>query len=186
MTNTKSILLAGSSHTSLFFLYVKRALEGKAIISKLPNFAGNTQEILTSLPTWPLEDNDVIHLYSGHRDLMFNKTKRPTINPERFRGNLEIIIDIFISRTPAKIVFSNIPQVSEALLETDPDRNHRIKFYNRIIEEVAGKANIALHDFSKFAVSYNNDSEKYSDGLHFTRNFYKKLARHLGDFLISL
>ena len=186
MKDTKHILLAGSSHTNLVFLYVKRVLEGKAIISKLPDVAGNTEEILISLPGWPLEDNEVIHVYSGHRDLMHGETKQPIVNPERFKGNLEKIIAIILSRTPAKIAFSNIPPISENLLETDPTRNQRIEVYNRIIEEVTGKSNIAVHDFSNFAMSYNGGSEKYSDGLHFTRNFYKELAENLADFLISL
>ncbi len=184
MKNTKHILLAGSSHTSLVFLYVKKALDGKAIVSKLPSFAGNTVEILTSLPSWPLEDKEIVHVYAGHRDLMFDETQRPTVTPERFKDNLEKIIDIIVSRTYAKIVFSNIPPVAEFLLETDPERNQRIDFYNQKIKELADGASIALHDFSGFAMSYNNGIEKYSDGLHFTRNFYRAFGENLADFLI--
>lgn len=186
MKNIKQILLAGSSHTSLAYLYVKRALEGKAIVSKLPDFAGNTEEILISLPGWPLEDKDIVHIYAGHRDLMFDGMQRPIISPERFKGNLEKILNTVTLRTPAKIVFSNIPPVAESLLEIDPERNQRIYFYNQIIEEVADKVTISLHDFCGFALSYNSGSEKYSDGLHFTRNFYKAFAGDLADFLISL
>lgn len=186
MKNSKQILLAGSSHTSLVYLYVKRVLNGKAIVSKLPDFAGNTEEILISLPGWPLEDKEIVHVYAGHRDLMFDATQRPTVSPERFIGNLKKIIDIIVSRTSAKIVFSNIPPVAESMLLFDPKRNQRIDAYNQIIEEVTGKANIVLHDFCGFALSYNSGFDNYSDGLHFTRDFYKAFAEDLADFLIRL
>ncbi len=186
MKNYKHILLAGSSHTSLMFPYVKKALAGKAVVGKLPDYAGNTEEILTSLPGWPLEDKEIVHLYAGHRDLMFDGLGRPVVGPERFKDNLEIIIDIIISRTSAKIVFANIPPVAASLLKTDRQRNQRILFYNRIIEEVTKKPNITLHDFSGFVLSHTSGAEKYSDGLHFTRKFYKEFAENLADFLIKL
>lgn len=184
--NLKNIFFAGSSHTRLFFLSVKSCLEGKALVSKLPYNAGNTVEILNSLSDWPLEDKDIVHVYAGHRDLMLNETGRPFVNAEQFKGNMRRIVEILFDRTTAKIVFSNIPPVADFFLETDPQRNQRILLYNKIIKDVTRGRQIPMHDFSAFVLSQSENQEKYSDGLHFTRKFYKEFGMNLAEFLIKL
>jgi lysophospholipase L1-like esterase len=184
--NLKNIFFAGSSHTRLFFFSVKSCLEGKALVSKLPYNAGNTVEILNSLSDWPLEDKDIVHVYAGHRDLMLNETGQPFVNPEQFTDNMRQILGILFDRTAAKIVFSNIPPVSEIILEADPQRNERILFYNNIIKDVAREGQIPIHDFRGFVLSYSDNHEKYLDGLHFTRKFYKKFGVNLADFITKM
>jgi lysophospholipase L1-like esterase len=184
--NLKKILLAGSSHTRLFFFSVKKCLEGRALVSKLPYNAGNTVEMLDSLSDWPLEDKDIVHVYAGHRDLILNETGQPFVNPEQFRENMGQILEILFKRTAAKIVFSNIPPVAEIILEADPQRNQRILQYNNIIKEVIKGRQIPMHDFSGFVLSRLDNQEKYSDGLHFTRRFYQEFGMNLADFLIQL
>lgn len=186
MENIMKILLAGSSHTRMFYPFVRKYLKGKALVSKLPYDAGNTEEILSSIDDWPLEDKDIIHVYMGHRDLMLNKVGMPFIAPDQFKSNFEKIVDILFDRTAAKIVFSDIPLVSESLLETDAQRNQRIMLYNKIIEDAAGRARVPVHDFGEFVVSHPDNIKTYSDGLHFTRSFYKEFGKHLADFLIRL
>ncbi len=186
LKNLKKILFAGSSHTRLFFFSVKSCLKGKALVSKLPYNAGNTVEILNSLSDWPLEDKDIVHVYVGHRDLMLNETGQPFVNPEQFKDNLRQILDMLFDRTTAKIVFSNIPPVAEIILETDPQRNQRILLYNKIIKDVTREEQIPIHDFSGFVLFHSDNQEKYSDGLHFTRKFYKEFGVNLADFLIKL
>lgn len=182
----KKIFLAGSSHTRLFFLSVKSYFDGKALVSKLPYNAGNTVEILNSLNDWPLEDKDIVHVYAGHRDLMLNEKGQPFVNPEQFKDNMRQILDILYDRTTAKVVFSNIPPVQEIILETDHQRNQRILLYNKIIKDVTWERQILIHDFSAFVVSHSENQEKYSDGLHFTRKFYKEFGKNLADFLMKL
>ena len=169
----KKIFFAGSSHTSFFFISVKSCLKGKAIVSKFPHYAGNTAEMLDSLGDWSIEDKDIVHVYAGHRDLMLNETGQPIVNNVQFEKNLAQIVDILLKRTTAKIVFSDIPPVHKIILKTDPQRNQRISHYNKIIKDVTRERNIQIHDFSAFALSYSANQEIYSDGLHFTRKFYK-------------
>ena len=155
-------------------------------MSKLPYNAGNTVEILNSLSDWPLEDKDIVHVYVGHRDLMLNETGQSFVSPEQFKDNLRQILDMLFDRTTAKIVFSNIPPVAEIILETDPQRNQRILHYNKIIKDVTREEQIPIHDFSGFVLFHSDNQEKYSDGLHFTRKFYKEFGMDLADFLIEL
>ena len=182
----KRILLVGSSHTSLAFHYIKKILDGKASVSKLPEHAGNTEEMLVSLPSWPLEGKDIVYVYAGHRDLMLNEKGDPVVSPQKFKDNINKIIDIIVSRCTAKIVCSNIPPVSKTLLKFDSRRNERIFLFNRILEETAYKAGIGFHNFSEFTLSHKSGIEKYSDGLHFTRKFYYEYAENLADFFIKI
>ena len=182
----KQVLLVGSSHTSLSFLYIKKILTGIANVNKLPDYAGNTEEMLASLPDWPLEGKEIIHVYAGHRDLMLNEVGRPMVSPERFRINLETIFSAIVSRCSAKIVFSNIPLVADNFLNNDLRRNDRIIFYNRIIEEVVDEVGTDLHNFCGFVLNHQSGPEKYSDGLHFTRKFYKEYASDLAGFLMKI
>lgn len=180
------VLLAGSSHTRFFSPYVADFLKNSAVVAKLPTDAGRTDEILISLPGWPLEEQDVIHIYSGHRDLIHGPDGKPYIGSEQFRINLDRIIEQIRQRTTATIVFSNIPAVSEGFLKSDPDRNKRIALYNTIIDEVTKKANISCHDFRTFISSYEGGEGKYIDGLHFTRKVYQDFARELADYFVAL
>jgi len=179
------ILLAGSSHTRLFFPYVRQFLKDRASVSILPEDAGRTDEILQSLPGWPVEEQDIIHLYSGHRDLMPGLDGRPFVGPEKFRARLRTITRQILDRTSAKVVFSNIPPVSEEFLTIDPDWNARISLYNRIIDEVARDAGSRVHDFWTFISSYEGKETKYIDGLHFTRQVYRDFAEALALYLIE-
>ncbi len=186
LSEMKKVLLAGSSHTRFFYPFVKRSLEGVAIVSKLPYDAGRTDEILDSLHDWPLEGQDVVHLYSGHRDLMLDNNGRPVITPEEFRSNLQKIISMISSRTDARVVLSNVPPVSEAILAEDGDRNHRIMSYNGIIYEIAGEFEIPVHDFWGFVLNHHDREGLYLDGLHFRRELYREFAESLSDFLTGL
>ncbi len=179
------ILLAGSSHTRLFFPYVRTYLGSVVLVTKLPNDAGRTDEILNSLSEWPLEEQDIVHVYSGHRDLAPGPDGRPYIGPEQFRMNLGKIIVQILRRTSAEIVFSNIPPVSESFLAEDPGRNDRILLYNRIIEEVTGDAHIPVHDFWGFISSREGGEGKYIDGLHFTKAVYRDFAKALAMYFIE-
>jgi len=181
-----NILLVGSSHTRLFFPYVGNFLNDVTVVTKLPSDAGRTDEMLSTLSEWPLEEQDIIHVYSGHRDLIPDPDGKPYIGPEQFRANLEKIIQEILRRTSAKIVFSNIPPVSEGFLKTDPDRNGRILHYNAIIDEVAKRALIPVHDFWKFVSSYEGGEEKYIDGLHFTKDVYRDFAKALAAYLLAV
>lgn len=171
------ILLAGSSHTRLFFPYVRESLMGEASVEKLPFDAGRTDEILATLPRWPVGDKDLIHLYAGLRDLTLDGEGVPHVGPEEFRENLGRIVAELRSRGRAALVLSNVPAVSEDLLQYDEGWNGRIALYNRIIESVAASAGVPVHDFSGFADAYEGD--KFLDGLHFTRAFYRDFGQKL-------
>ncbi len=179
------ILLAGSSHTRLFFPYVKRFLMNRASVAVLPEDAGRTDEILGSLPEWPVEEQDIIHLYAGHRDLMQGPDGEPCIGPEEFKRNLRGIVRKIRDRTSAKIVLSNIPFVSEEFLTVDPQWNDRIALYNRIIGEVAGDTGIPVHDFQAFISSLRGNGAIYTDGLHFTEKVYRDFGEALALYLIG-
>lgn len=180
---TKKILLVGSSHTRILFIYIKDFLGGDADISKLPYDAGNTAEILGTIRYWPLENKDLVHVYTGHRDLMPDEAGRPYIEQEKFDKNLKQIAEILLHRTKGKIVFSNIPPVADSFLEIDSRRNNEITEYNKIIAKVAKRAEIAVHDFNEFVVKYPKSEDIYSDGLHFKREFYRIYAAELASFL---
>lgn len=179
------ILLAGSSHTRLVFPFVRQFLKDRASVSILPEDAGRTDEMLQSLPGWPVEEQDLIHLYSGHRDLMPGPDGRPLVGPEKFSANLRTITKRILERTSAKVVFSNVPPVSKEFLTIDPDWNARISLYNKIIYEVASDAGFPVHDFWTFLSSYGGGETKYIDGLHFTRRVYRDFAKALALYLIG-
>ena len=181
-----SILLAGSSHTRLFYPYVKRALKGAASVSKLPYDAGRTDEMLISLPEWPVEGQDIIHIYAGHRDLMLCDDRNPYNGPAVFEANLRNIIASIAKRSRAKMALSNIPLVSEDFLTVDPGWNRRIARYNRIIGRIAKDNLIPAHDFRKFISSLKGGEGKYLDGLHFTREVYRAFAEELSAYLMAL
>jgi len=182
----KKVFFAGSSHTRLFFLFMKEFFAEKAIVSRLPYNAGNTAEILGTIRYWPLEDKNIVHVYTGHRDLMPDAEGKPFIGSEQFANNMRQITALLLARTLGKVVFSNIPPVAESFLKTDPWRNERIAEYNTIIACITEEAGIPVHDFYGFVKASPIGEEKYIDGLHFTRRFYKDYGASLARFLLEL
>jgi lysophospholipase L1-like esterase len=170
----------------LFFLYVKEYFADKARVSRLSYDAGNSAEILGTIGYWPLEDKDIVHVYTGHRDLMPDETGRPFISPEQFAANMRRIVEILQARTAGRVVFSNVPPVADSFLVSDPGRNHRISHYNTIIESVSRDAGISVHDFSGFVKARPTAEDIYIDGLHFTRKFYKEYGRCLAGRIMEL
>ncbi len=179
------ILLAGSSHTRLMFPAVRAFLSDIAIVTKLPRDAGRSDEILQWMSEWPIEGQDIIHLYSGHRDLAFERDEMPYVGPDLFKKNLEQILHAIRSRTTGHIVVSNVPPVSDGFLKADPDRNKRIELYNSIISEIAEQLSLPCHDFWSFISYYPGGEKKYVDGLHFTRAVYRDFGRHLSGYLLE-
>lgn len=167
-------------------MYVKEFFADKARVSRLSYDAGNTAEILGAIGYWPLEDKNIVHVYTGHRDLMPDETGRPFISPEQFAANMSRIVDILQARTAGRVVFSNVPPVADSFLELDPGRNDRISQYNTIIESVSRDAGIPVHDFSGFVKAHPTAEDIYIDGLHFTRKLYKEYGRSLAGCLMEL
>jgi lysophospholipase L1-like esterase len=180
------LLLAGSSHVRLFFPYIRDFLGETALVSKLPSDAGRTDEILKSLVSWPLEEQDVIYLYAGHRDLMLQEGEKVFVSLADYEKNLRAIISTIQKRTDARLVLSTLPPVSSGFLTVDPGRNKRINKYNAVITHVSSEKEIPVHDFRGYVLQQGSNEDIYLDGLHFTRRFYRTFGKNLGNFLMDI
>jgi len=180
------LLLAGSSHVRLFFPDIRKFLGETALISKLPFDAGRTDEILKSLASWPLEEQDVVYLYAGHRDLMLQEGEKVFVSLADFEKNLRAIISRMQKRTDARIVLSTLPPVSSGFLTGDPGRNKRIDQYNTVITRISHEQEIPVHDFRGYVLQQDRNEDIYLDGLHFTRQFYRSFGKDLGKFLMGI
>jgi acyl-CoA thioesterase I len=115
--------------------------------SRLLNLCGNgatTNRVLSQqVPRIPRDDVGVVTLGVGVNDL------KRRVSAEQFGEQLEAIVRGVRARTPAPIVLTNLPDVSQAPIVPAylrPLVAYQVRAYNQVIAEVASRHRLTLVD----------------------------------------
>ena len=184
------VLIVGDSISIGSTLGVRKALEGKANVLRIPTNAGHTGMGLAGLPKWLDEKNgkwDVIHFNWGLWDLCYrnpeSKTqgKRDKINgkqthsPDQYARNLEKIVKI-LKGTGAKLIFATTTPVPEGEAGRVVGDD---KIFNQKAVEVMERHKITVNELHALMAP---DLEKYivaKGDVHFKPKGSQKLANQV-------
>lgn len=184
------VLIVGDSISIGYTLGVRKALEGKANVLRIPTNAGHTGMGLAGLPKWLDEKNgkwDVIHFNWGLWDLCYrnpeSKTqgKRDKINgkqthsPDQYARNLEKIVKI-LKGTGAKLIFATTTPVPEGEAGRVVGDD---KIFNQKAVEVMERHKITVNELHALMAP---DLEKYivaKGDVHFKPKGSQKLANQV-------
>lgn len=180
------VLLIGDSISIGYTLDVRKLLEGKANVHRIPTNGGPTTNGLANLKTW-LGDKkwDVIHFNWGLHDLKYvlgkNKaamvaTNTPSATPQvslaDYEKNLAQLVAT-LKTTGAKLIWcSTTPVVPETAGRLPED----VIKYNEAAARVMNAAGVAIDDLYAYALPRLGDGNQLPKNVHFSPAGSKMLA----------
>lgn len=141
------ILLIGDSISIGYTLPVRKLLEGKANVHRIPTNGGPTSNGVANLATWLGKDKwDVIHFNFGLHDLKIMPGGKRQVEPADYESNLRALVTE-LRKTGAKLVFATTTPVPEGKLAT-PRNSADVALYNQIALKVMTEHGVAIDDLN--------------------------------------
>ncbi|MFM7210195.1 MAG: SGNH/GDSL hydrolase family protein, partial [Verrucomicrobiota bacterium] len=107
------VLLIGDSISIGYTLPVRKALEGKANVHRIPTNGGPTKNGTANLAKWLGESKwDVIHFNFGLHDLRHMEDGKRQVEPADYEANLRAIV-AGLKKPGAKVIFATTTPVPE-------------------------------------------------------------------------
>ena len=141
------VLLIGDSISIGYTLTVRKLLDGKANVHRIPTNGGPTSNGVANLATWLGKDKwDVIHFNFGLHDLKIMPGGKRQVEPADYESNLRALVTE-LRKTGAKLVFATTTPVPEGKLAT-PRNSADVALYNQIALKVMTEHGVAIDDLN--------------------------------------
>jgi lysophospholipase L1-like esterase len=179
------VLLIGDSVSMGYTVPVRDLLKGKANVLRAPENTHHTRNVLEQLDNYLGKEKwDVILINSGGHDLTFIKDEKPVPPPE---GKIRVTIDEYeknlhtiiqrLKKSNAKIIWAMTTPMGEVYIQKKIRTEEDIVKYNAVAAKVMKEEGIIVNDLYK--LSKPNTDKLLKDGVHFTDEGYKFLAKSL-------
>lgn len=137
------VLLIGDSISIGYTGDVRRMLQGKANVHRVPDNAANTGHGLASLDGWLGTGRwDVIHFNWGLHDLVVRRDGQHAVPPEQYRKNLDALVER-MKRTGATLIFATTTSVPEGEKGRQAGSERK---YNPVAVEVMTRQGVTIND----------------------------------------
>lgn len=191
-----NVLLIGDSISIGYTAYVRRALEGKADVYRIPTNARNSAYGVEKIDEWLTKGGhqwNVIHFNWGLWDICYrhpeSKTQgnRDKVNGtltetlEGYRANLEKIV-ARLKETDANLIWCAITPVPER--EAGRKQGDDLK-YNEVAAETMLSNGIQINDLHSHALSKLPETMIKEGDVHFTEDGYIHLADQVTDEILA-
>ena len=195
--NLPNVLLIGDSISIGYTAYVRRQLQGKADVYRIPTNGRNSAYGAQNLDKWlakqPLQW-DVIHFNWGLWDLCYRhpeskvQGKRDKVKGtlteslEGYRGNLEKIV-ARLKQTNAKLIWCATTPVPKG--EAGRKLGDDLK-YNQVAEQVMKASDVSVNDLHSHALEKLPETMVREGDVHFTEPGYIHLANKVAAEISSV
>ena len=169
------VLLIGDSISIGYTLPLRRLLEGKANVHRIPFNGGATMDAIAGIEE-SLDDGkwDVIHFNWGLHDLKVMPDGRRQVEPEEYEENLRALVKR-MRATGATLIWATTTPVPAGRLT--PERRPRdVEIYNDIALEVMKENNVGVDDLNAEVAPRLAELQKPHD-VHYTPAGYEFLAQ---------
>jgi len=160
------VLLIGDSISMGYTLPVRKLLEGKANVHRIPTNGGPTKNGLANIAKWLGASKwDVIHFNWGIHDLKYMPDGKRQVEPADYEANLRSLVAT-LKKTGARLIWATTTPIPEG--ELNPPRKFgQVKEYNDIAARVMSENGIAIDDLNaritpKLATLQNPHDVHYS------------------------
>jgi acyl-CoA thioesterase-1 len=145
------VLLVGDSISIGYTVSVRKLLEGKANVHRIPENGGPTTTGLAKLDGW-LGDGkwDVIHFNWGLHDVKLDKDGRQQVPPEQYEKNLRELVRR-LKATKARLVWATTTPVPDGKVNP-PRKNEDVIAYNAAAAKIMEENGVAVDDLYGFAL----------------------------------
>ena len=141
------VLLIGDSISIGYTVPVRKLMEGKANVHRIPTNGGPTKNGTANLKKW-LGTNkwDVIHFNFGLHDAKYMTETTRQVEPVDYEKNLREIVAT-LKATGAKVIWATTTPVPKGDLNP-PRKFEDIPVYNQVAEKVMKENGIAIDDLN--------------------------------------
>jgi hypothetical protein len=166
------VLLVGDSISIGYTLPVRKLLEGKANVHRIPENGGPTSTGIAKIDRWIEGPWNVIHFNWGLHDLK-RVEGRHQVSLEDYEKNLRGLVKK-LKATGARLVWASTTPVPEE--ETNPPRRAEdVPRFNEVAKKVMDDLGIAIDDLYAFALPRLKEIQLHAN-VHFTAGGYEALA----------
>lgn len=185
--NLPNVLIIGDSISIGYTPFVKNALEGRAHVVHNPGNAQDTGVGHENLEAWLGDtDWDIIQFNWGLWDLCYRNPNSKnygnldkvdgqlTTTLEKYKENLDSIVQILNASTNAKLIFVTTTYVPD----NEPGRyKEDVLNYNNAAGEVMKRNGILVNDIYNKSISIHNKFRKDTNNVHYTNEGYSELGK---------
>ena len=180
------VLLIGDSISMGYTLPVRKLLEGKANVHRIPQNGGPTKNGLTHLDRWLGQGKwNVIHFNWGIHDLKYMPDGLRQVEPADYEKNLRTLV-ARLQKTGAKLIWATTTPIPEGELNP-PRRFGSVKEYNEIALRVMKENNVHINDLNAHMTPEFERLHNPRD-LHYGKEGYEflgqKVAREIAALLL--
>lgn len=182
------VLLIGDSISMGYTLSVRKLLEGKANVHRIPVNGGPTKNGVANIDKW-LGDSkwDVIHFNWGIHDLKYMPDSKRQVEPADYEKNLRALV-AKMKTTGATLIWASTTPIPDGELNP-PRRFGNVKEYNDIAARVMSDTGVLANDLNTH-ITPEFDRLHTPKDLHYTREgsefLAKKVATEIEKALTSL
>ena len=173
------VLLIGDSISMGYTLPVRKLLEGKANVHRVPQNGGPTSNGLSNIDRWLGGGKwDVIHFNWGIHDLKFMPDGKRQVEPEAYEKNLRELVGR-MKATGAKLIWATTTPIPDGDL-TPPRRFGQVAAYNEIAARVMKENGVTINDLNAWITPKLAEMQKPRD-VHYHEAGSDYLARKVAE-----
>ncbi|MFO1485122.1 MAG: SGNH/GDSL hydrolase family protein [Verrucomicrobiaceae bacterium] len=173
------VLLIGDSISIGYTMPVRKLLEGKVNVHRIPTNGGPTKNGVANIEKW-LGDGkwDVIHFNWGIHDLKYMPDGKRQVEPADYEANLRKLVTR-MKATGAKLIWATTTPIPDG--ELNPPRKFgQVKEYNDIAERVMKENGVAIDDLNTHITPYLAKMQNPRD-VHYSAAGSEHLAKKVAE-----
>src|SRR5690348_15854420 len=168
------VLLIGDSISMGYTIPVRKLLDGKANVHRIPENGGPTTNGIANVDSWLGKGCwDVIHFNFGLYDLKIMGDGLNQVPVEQYEQNLDRLV-ARLSRTGARLIWATTTPVPHGRLAV-PRRAADVPIYNAAAERVMTRCGAAINDLYEFTRPAIDEIQEPGN-IHFSNQGYQQLA----------
>lgn len=173
------VLLIGDSISMGYTLPVRKLLEGKANVHRIPANGGPTKNGVANIQKWLGGGKwDVIHFNWGIHDLKHMPDGKRQVEPADYEANLRSLVAA-MKATGAKLIWASTTPIPDG--ELNPQRTFgKVPEYNAIAARVMNENGVSINDLNAWMAPRFDELHKPQD-LHYSEAGSEHLARKVAE-----
>lgn len=173
------VLIIGDSISMGYTGPVRKLLEGKANVHRIPANGGPTKNGVANIEKWLGTSKwDVIHFNWGIHDLKHMPDGKRQVEPADYEANLRKLV-ARLKQTGAKLIWASTTPIPEG--ELNPQRTFgKVPEYNEIAAKVMTENGVTINDLNGWMTPRFEEFHKPKD-LHYTDAGSQHLAHKVAE-----
>lgn len=183
VTGLPRVLIIGDSISMGYTLPVRKLLEGKANVHRIPQNGGPSKQGIARIDAWLGTGKwDVIHFNHGIHDTKIMPDGKRQVEPAEYEANLRAIV-VKLKATGAKLIFALTTPIPPSPLKGDRHFGDE-REYNAIATKVMKENGITINDLHSYMLPRFKELQ-LPDDLHYKAEGSEFLAVRVAEVITT-